>query len=419
MSKVATSLSLSRRLSRPVNVVSLALAVFVLTLVTSGLAGAQTFQVLHSFSGPDGAKPRAGLTLDASGKIYGTVSTGHSGSNWGGAFQMRNHNGSWIFNTLYIFDGQLQSRIVFGPEGLLYGSSPNNIAGLPYGYLYSLRPAINACVTALCSWNESLVYGFMGAADGGVPRYGDLIFDPSGNMYGTASQGGDTNNDGVVFEATRSGQNWTEQPIYTFGGSPDGSHPLNGVIMDSAGDLYGTTSAGGQNGSGTVFELVSLNGSWAEQILYDFATGVGSYPVAGLISDNQGNLYGATASGGSGGGGIIFELSPHSGTWIFNLLYSFTGAAQCGPYASLNFDSQGNLWGTTYCDGATAQGNVFELTPAGGGNWNYTDVYDFTGGNDGSQPIAKVVFDASGNAYGTASIAGEHLAGTIWEISNP
>jgi uncharacterized repeat protein (TIGR03803 family) len=401
-------------------VVVLALAVSVLTLVTAGAAHAQSFQLVHTFSGPDGARPTAGLTIDASGKLYGTVRTGHSGSNWGGAFQMRTHNGNWLFNTLYIFDGQISARVVFGPEGLLYGDSPNNIAGLPYGYLFSLRPGINACTTALCSWNETTIYGFTGGADGGTPRYGDLIFDTSGNMYGTASVGGDSNGNGVVFEATRSGQNWTEQPIYTFGGSPDGSHPFNGLVFDNAGNLYGTTTAGGASGNGTVFELAPAGGGWSEQIIYNFTGGSdGGFPVAGLIFDSAGNLYGATATGGSGGGGTVFELTPSGSSWNFNLLQSFTGAAQCGPWASLNFDSQGNLWGTTLCDGANADGNVFELTPAGGGNWTYASVYDFTGGNDGSQPYAKPVFDASGNLYGTASIAGEHNAGTVWEITNP
>jgi len=388
-----------------------------LTLVATGAAHAQSFQLIHTFVGPDGARPAAGVTLDASGKVYGTVRTGHSGSNWGGAFQMREVNGSWIFNTLHIFDGQLSSRVLFGPEGLLYGTSPNNIAGLPYGYIYTLGPGINACTTALCAWNETTIYGFTGGSDGGTPRYGDLIFDTSGNMYGTASLGGDSNGDGVVYEATRSGSNWTQQAIYTFAGAPDGSHPYNGVIFDNGGNLYGTTTGGGSSGNGTVFELTPSGGGWTETILYNFTGGSdGSFPVSGLIFDNAGNLYGATATGGSGGGGTVFQLSPNGSSWNFNLLYSFSGAAQCGPWGSLNFDSQGNLWGTTLCDGANAYGNLFELTA---GSWTYSSVYDFTDGNDGAEPYARPVFDKSGNVYGTASIGGQHDAGTVWEITLP
>ncbi len=409
MSKLV--LSLTRGLSRAT------LAVLLLTLVTTGAAHAQSFQLIHTFVGPDGARPAAGLTFDAGGKLYGTVRTGHSGSNWGGAFQMRAVNSSWIFNTLYIFDGQLSNRVVFGPQGLLYGTSPNNIAGLPYGYIYTLRPGVNACTTALCTWNETTIYGFTGGSDGGTPRYGDLIFDASGNMYGTASIGGDSNGDGVVYEATRSGSNWTQQAIYTFTGAPDGSHPYNGVIFDNGGNLYGTTTGGGSSGNGMVFKLTPSGGGWTETILYNFTGGSdGGFPVSGLIFDGQGNLYGATASGGSGGGGTVFQLSPNGSSWNFNLVYSFSGTAQCGPWGSLNFDSNGNLWGTTLCDGASGDGNVFELT---GGTGAYSSIYDFTGGNDGAQPYARPVFDKSGNVYGTASLAGQHNAGTVWEITLP
>ncbi len=409
MSKVAQFLSLSRGLSRAT------LAVLLLTLVATGAASAQSIQVIHTFVGPDGARPTAGLTMDAGGKVYGTVRTGHSGSNWGGTFQMRQVNGGWIFNTLNIFDGQISSRAVFGPEGLIYGTSPNNIAGLPYGYLYSLSPGINACTSALCPWIETTIYGFTGGGDGGTPRYGDLIFDASGTMYGTTSLGGDSNGDGVVFSGTRSGRTWTEQPIYAFAGSPDGSHPYNGVILDNSGNLFGTTTAGGSSGNGTVFELSPNGNSWTETVLYNFTGGSdGGFPVSGLIQDSQGNLYGATASGGSGGGGTVFQLSPNGNSWTFNLLHSLSGAAQCGPWGSLNLDSQGNLWGTTLCDGANAYGNLFELTA---GSWTYSSVYDFTDGNDGGESYARPIFDKSGNVYGTASIGGQNNAGTVWEIT--
>ena len=236
-------------------------------------------------------------------------------------------------------------------------------------------------------------------------------------MYGTASIGGDSNGDGVVYEATRSGSNWTQQAIYTFGGAPDGSHPYNGVIFDNGGNLYGTTTGGGSSGNGMVFKLTPSGGGWTETILYNFTGGSdGGFPVSGLIFDGQGNLYGATASGGSGGGGTVFQLSPNGSSWNFNLVYSFSGTAQCGPWGSLNFDSNGNLWGTTLCDGASGDGNVFELT---GGTGAYSSIYDFTGGNDGAQPYARPVFDKSGNVYGTASLAGQHNAGTVWEITLP
>ncbi len=395
---------------------ALALAIlFALTIVTTDAAQAQTFQVIHSFSGPDGAQPTAGLTIDRGGKLYGTVKTGHSGSNWGGAFLLRRAGTGWIFATLYIFDGTLTDRVVIGPDGSLYGTSPNNLVNLPYGYVYNLRPRLNICEVVFCPWNYTTVWGFTGGADGGTPRYGDLIFDTSGNMYGTASVGG-TGNNGVVYELTHSGGSWSQQTLHAFTSNPDGATPFSGVVFDNAGNLYGTTTTGGASGNGAVFELSPSGSGWTEQVIYSFQGGSdGSFPTAGLIVDQAGNVYGSTASGGTGGGGTIFELSPSGGGWSHTVLYNFTGAARCGPWATLALNG-GNLYGTTLCDGANGDGNVFELASSGGG-WSYSSLHDFTGGDDGKNPYSNVVFDGSGNLYGTASVAGAHLVGTVWEIT--
>ncbi len=415
MGTLRQSRSLTSRPSLGAITAVLAVAiVFVLTVVTIPAAQAQTYQLIHTFTGPDGAHPISGLTLDRGGKLNGTVRTGHSGSNWGGVYQMRRAGTGWIFTTLHIFDGTLLGGVTFGPEGLIYGTSPNNLTGYPTGYLYNLSPGINPCLTSLCSWNMALIYGFLGGSDGGVPLYGNLIFDQSGNMYGTTSKGG--NGNGVVFEATGSGNNWTEQPIYTFAGTPDGATPDNGLIFDNAGNMYGTTTAGGASGNGTVFELSPSGSGWTEKILYNFQGGNdGSDPVGGLIFDASGNLYGDTASGGSAGGGTVFELSPNGGSWTHNVLYNFTGAAQCGPWSSVYLLS-GNLYGTTLCDGVNNFGNVWELTSSGSG-WTYSSLYDFTGGNDGGNPYGGVVSDASGSLYGSASNFGAKFAGVIWEIT--
>ena len=392
---------------------ALALAI-VLTVVTTEAAHAQSFQLLYTFSGGDGAHPIAGLTMDRGGKLYGTVRTGHSGSNWGGAYQLRPAGSGWVFDDLYIFDGTLLGGVVFGPDGVLYGTSPNNIAGHPYGYVYNLRPGVSACKTALCFWDVTLLYAFSGGADGGTPLYGDLIFDQSGNMYGTASLGGSGN--GVVYEMTRSGGGWSQQPLYAFSGGPDGASPYNGLVFDNAGNLYGTTTQGGASGNGTVFELSPSGGGWTETVIYSFQGGNdGSYPTAGLIFDQSGNLYGATASGGTGGGGTVFELSASGGSWTHSVLYNFTGSAQCGPWGTLVMQA-GNLYGTTMCDGANNVGNVFELMSSGGG-WTYNSLWDFTGGNDGKNPYCSVLFDAAGNLYGTASNGGSHGVGVVWEIT--
>ncbi len=399
---------------------ALALAM-VLTLVASPAAQAQTFNVIYTFGGgDDGAGPFAGLTMDKGGKLYGTTHSGDSGTNWGNVYQLQHKGSGWIFNPLGIFDGTLSARVAFGPDGLLYSTSPNNLTGYVYGYVFSMRPQVSACLTALCPWNATVIYAFSGGADGGTPRYGDLIFDQAGNMYGTTPGGGSGN--GVVYEMMHSGSAWTEQPLYAFSGTPDGAQSFAGVIFDKAGNLYGTTAQGGTTGNGTVYELSPAGNGWTEKVLYSFTGGSdGGSLLAGLIFDQAGNLYGATDNGGSGGGGTVFELTPSGGGWTYNLLYSFSGGAQCGPRATLVMDGAGNLYGTTYCDGANQLGSVFKLTPSGP-PWTYTSLHDFTGGSDGAKPISNVIFDAAGNLYGTDSVAGNQTncgtlgCGVVWQI---
>jgi uncharacterized repeat protein (TIGR03803 family) len=412
--------SLMPRRSVVATVAALAI-VFGLTVVTAHAAHAQSYQVIYTFTGgPDGAGPFAGLTMDRGGKLYGTTHSGNSGSNWGNVYQIRPKASGWTFNPLGVFDGTLSARVLFGPDGLLYGTSPNNIAGYIYGYVFSMRPGVNACLTALCPWGATVLYAFSGGADGAAPRYGDLNFDQAGNIYGTTPAGGSGNN-GVVYEMMRSGGGWTEQPLYTFSG-PDGSQPFAGIIFDKAGNMYGTTAQGGANGYGTVYELSPSGGGWTEKVLYSFQNGSdGSYPIGGLIFDQSGNLYGAVDNGGSGGGGTVFELTPSGGGWNYNLLYSFAGGAQCGPRASLVMDGSGNLYGTTYCNGANNKGSIFKLAPSAGA-WTQTSLYDFTGDIDGAAPISNVIFDSAGNLYGTASRGGNQSncgrigCGVVWEI---
>jgi uncharacterized repeat protein (TIGR03803 family) len=231
-------------------------------------------------------------------------------------------------------------------------------------------------------------------------------------MYDTTAAGGTGN--GVVYEMTKSGSSWSEQPIYAFSGTPDGAAPYAGLISDSAGNLYGTTTAGGTFGQGAVFE-VSPNGGggWTEQVLYSFTGGSdGSFPTGGVIFDQSGNLYGSTNKGGSGGGGTVFKLTPSGGSWSYGLVSSITGTSGCGPFANLSFDGAGNLYGTTLCDGANNAGNVFKLTSSG----TYSSLHDFTGGSDGGYPRSNVTFDTAGNLYGTASRGGNGV-GVVWEIT--
>jgi uncharacterized repeat protein (TIGR03803 family) len=256
------------------------------------------------------------------------------------------------------------------------------------------------------------LYKFTGGQDGGVPVAG-LIFDQAGNLYGTTLEGGVSNSCvggcGVVFKlAPNADGSWSETVIGDFGG---GEQTAAGVIFDQAGNLYGTTQGGGPAGAGTVFKLTPT--SYAT--LYSFCLfkncNDGSLPLAGLIFDQAGNLYGTTAEGGSTSCGprcgVVFQLSPSAnGIWTEKVLRRFNGGDGANPQASLIFDAAGNLYGTTSKGGANGAGTVFRLIPTATGNWNEQVLHHFTGGKDGGQPMAGLVFDQAGSLYGTTMQGG-------------
>ena len=261
---------------------------------------------------------------------------------------------------------------------------------------------------AATPWNEKVLHSFNdNGQDGGTPEAG-LIFDAAGNLYGT-TLGGGTYGGGTVFELTpTAGGGWTEKVLYSFCSQPnctDGAGPLAGLILDAAGNLYGTTSQGGDyqcpSGTytycGTVFELKPIaGGGWTEQVLHSFdGSGTdGTYPSAGLIFDAAGNLYGTTQVGGYYGGGTVFELTPTAGgAWTENVLFSFDGTGGAVPFAGLIFDGAGNLYGTTYEGGTYSNGTVFELTPTAGGGWTEQVLHGFGNGTDGYYPHAGLIFD--------------------------
>ena len=397
------------------------LIALMLTVIASQPAQAQTFTVLHTFTGgQDGKYPYAGVTLDKAGRnLYGTTHNGGNGLLSPGTIYKLQHNGSdWTFSSLYSFtgfgyDGEIpQGRVTFGPNGSLYGTA---------NLVFSLGPQLTICFHSPCPWMETVIYAFSGQTDGSAPS-GDLIFDHAGNIYGTTQSGGLYTGPcsgpgcGTVYQLTHAGGVWTENIIHNFTGS-DGFVPNSGVIFDTAGNLYGTAVQGGSSGYGTVFELSPSGGGWTEKVLYNFqSAGDGSYPRAGLVIDQSGNLYGATSNGGAGGGGTVYELSPSGDEWSLTTLYSFSGS---GPWASLTMDASGNIYGTTYGDGAHGLGSIFKLIPAPAPPWTYTSLHDFTGGNDGEQPISNVIMDASGNLYGTASNGGAQGVGVVWQITFP
>jgi uncharacterized repeat protein (TIGR03803 family) len=405
--------------------VSVCASVIALAVVGTQSAKAQSFTVLHNFSGGlDGSQPIAGLTIDQSGNFYGTASAG--GSGYGAVYKLAHKNSAWLLTPLYSFAGNNDgagpvTRPVMATNDTLYGSTAAGGGGscseiYEYsgcGMIFHLTPPLSVCKTVLCPWTESAVYRFGGGSDGAYP-IGQLVFDQAGDIFGTTFDYFQFGSLGTVFELMPSGGGWTKSNILNFNGS-DGQYPTAGAIFDQSGNLYGTTYYGGAHGFGSVYELTRSGSGWTENVLYSFENGSdGSNVAAGLVFDNAGDLYGAASAGGSGGGGTIFELTPSGGHWTLSVIFSFSGSG--GAASSLAMDSAGNLYGTTVEDGTYGQGNVFKLTPSGGG-WTYTDLYDFTGGDDGGEPFGGVTLDANGNLYGTTELGGSSGAGVIWELT--
>jgi len=263
----------------------------------------------------------------------------------------------------------------------------------------------------------------------GIFPTGGLIFDAARNLYGTTTAGGATDQ-GIAFELSPAQGSWTETILYSFSRTSAGGTPNGNLVIDRSGNLYGTTFEGGDfqcysNGCGVVFELSPTSNGWVETVLHAFHGGSdGEQPGGGLIMDSAGNIYGGTTMGGVHGGGTVFELTPSNGGWTYNLLYSLTGIpnADLGPTGILAIDAGGNLYGCTGSEGAYSLGNVFKLSLSGG-SWTYADLHDFAGGpNDGHSPSDGPTVDASGNLYGTTSEGGSDNncpggCGTVWEIT--
>jgi uncharacterized repeat protein (TIGR03803 family) len=387
-------------------------------ILTPSASAASKYKIVHEFNPPvDGEAPYTGVILDAQGNLYGTTEVG-GGNIWGTAFKLTpNSDGTWTETLLHKFgydyaQGELPlGGLVFDPAGRLYGTTGSGGAGC--GVVFQMAPMSEG------SWVERAIYNAQ------CQPNGPPIFDALGNLYGTTANGG-PNGAGDVFKLkeNRDGS-WTETVLYNFTGGSDGGHPGRdwpqhaSLLFDGSGNLYGTTSAGGAFGNGVVYELVpNLDGSWRERVLYHFR-GQGKTPVAGLVLDHAGNLYGTTLSGGTADAGVVFELTPGSnGRWIYKVLHVFgTGMDGANSWASLVLDDAGNLYGTTSAGGAYGNGNVFKLTPGADGKWTERVLHQFTGGIGGAYPYAGLVLDSTGNLYGTTYRGGTQGAGLVFEIT--
>jgi uncharacterized repeat protein (TIGR03803 family) len=376
-----------------------------LTLLTTGNVGAQTLNVVHNFTGgPDGGNPVNGFLMSSNGDMFGTAAAGGA-SGLGVAFKVSPRGKETV---LHSFAG--------GADGAAPNSGVvQNAKGEFFGTTTAGGATGQGTVFLVKGRKESVLYSFAGGTDGAQPEAG-LVMDRAGNLYGTTIAGGTADN-GTVFELLapkkKSGQ-WSENLLYSFGQGTDGAAPVGGVAFDAAGNLYGTTSAGGAAGQGTVFELKPGAG-WTETILHSFQNGNdGATPYAGLVSDAAGNLYGAATDGGANGGGTVFELTPSGASWNFAVLASQPGWGISGTFRDLMLDASGNIFGTTHCDGDNSAGTIYELTPSGG-RWNYTLLYTFTGGSDGLYSISNLVMN-NGKLYGTTIDGGADGAGVIYEL---
>ena len=315
-------------------------------------------------------------------------------------------------------DGFLpQGNLVFDSAGDLYGTTvdggiKNTQCPVGCGVVFELTPAANGQ-----PWTETVLYRFCSqanCADGASPQAG-VIFDSSGNLYGTTLAGGNQNCQvegsgcGTVFELQPSQSAWTESVLYAFTGGSAGFAPFGGLALDVVGNVYGTTGA-------TVFELTpGVGGQWNSTIIHYFGqgNGDGNGSVAGVIFDGAGNLYGTAAAGGQFGFGAVFELTPNgSGSWTETILYNFAGGNDgATPESNLTRDSEGSLYGTTLYGGETKNcngngcGTVFKLTSQGG-RWTES-LFRFTKSvADGYWPKAPVLLDATGDVYGTTTSGG-------------
>ncbi len=406
---------------------------------------AVALSVVHTFTGAaDGGHPFAGLISDAAGNFYGSAATGGTGScsyfnttGCGTIYELKKHNSSFIFDPLYSFqggtDGEFPVRpMTQGSNGTFYGTTISGggqgsclFDGAPgCGIVFNTGPNAAPPRTPLLTFRESVLYRFPGALMGGSP-FSTLIFDQSGDIYGTTDSGG-TFNAGTVFKLTPSGGNYTHSIIYNFEGGNDGANPYDGLVSDSAGNFYGTTANGGgsnvcNNGCGTVFELSPSGGGWTERVLYAFQGGNdGLNPNAGVALDAAGNVYGNTWQGGMDGGGTVYELTPNGSNYNFHLLFTVPGSSG-NAVGRVSLDSAGNLYDPLQGGGAFNVGQIFKLTRSGS-NWIYSDLHDFAGATDGQTPLGGVGFDSSGNLYGTTTYGagtgcGGFGCGIVWTIT--
>jgi uncharacterized repeat protein (TIGR03803 family) len=361
----------------------------VLPVISSSTSPASNYKIIYSFTGgSDGGQPVSDLTLDSAGNLYGTTSQGGTGTACSGGC----------------------------------------------GTVFELKRSADG-------WKEEVLHSFLGGLDGASPQAG-VIFDNSGNLYGTTALGGNGYGYGTVFKLTPNPSGgWTEWIIYSgFNcyGNAVGCVPESDLVFDAQGNLYGTTSEGNGtclgNGCGAVFKLTPQpNGPWTETTLHSFSDPPDGGVPSGVVVDSDGSIYGLTTYGGTGqcnpnllygyvlGCGILYKLTPNSGTtWTETILYNFARGGGFGRYPSgaLFFDSPNHLFGVTRA-GGDGIGSIFELLNTGKGGWQESEAHIFFGDPDGARPVGRLVRDTSGNLIGvTGAGGGTNGNGIVYELEH-
>jgi uncharacterized repeat protein (TIGR03803 family) len=412
-----------------------------LFLVVAGVAAAsgQHFQTIHTFTGkPDGLGAWAKPVADADGNLYGTATAGGA-SNEGCIYKVSppaGGGGSWTETIIYSFKGGTTDGVapagvlIFDKAGNLYGTTATGGAD-SLGIVFELSPSTGG------DWTESVLYNFISNKTKTSGSDASSLVFRNSELYGSSTWGGE--GEGNVFALKQNDEGtWGLESLYSFSG-PDGEEPNyegGPLVFDVKGNLYGSSDFGGQYGAGEVFEVsppAAPGGAWTETTLYSFGAYPtdGQSPTGGVVLDSAGNLYGTTVVGGNSPGfdGTAFELSPPGVAgqpWTETIIHSFTGGATDGsaPYAGVAFDKAGNLYGTTYTGGPgncnfnfPGCGTVYELSPGPDGTWTERLLHTFSGSTDGEFPYAGLFVEPSGRAYGVTSKGGTEDFGTIFGVS--
>jgi uncharacterized repeat protein (TIGR03803 family) len=394
--------------------------IFAVVFALALSAWATTEKVLWNFAGgSDGSEPWSNYFIsDAKGNLYAATAAG--GTYSAGTVFMLSPAGKGT--VLYEFTGTNgdgngpHGRLAFDANGNIYGTTQGGGTN-GTGTVYRLSPKSGG------GWTEKVIYNFSATgADGTAPSAG-MTIAADGTMYSTTPDGG-AFGAGAVFSLKKTSKGWKQTVIQSLNGSSNGGFPYEGLMMDTAGNLYGAAPTGGASGQGVIYRLSHTKKGWVDTVLYSFTgqngDGAGLYWID-LISDKSGNIYGATSFGGTNGTGTVWELvySETKKTYSESILYEF-GASGSGdgndPYGGLAMDIKGNLYGTTLYGGPSNIGTSFKLTKQGK-TWKETILHSFVGANDGNEPTGNPYIDAKGRLYGMTQTGGKSNLGIVYRIT--